>query len=236
MTFLDRFTKAELQDQSGEFLHYAKRKLSREVQLRVQNRVDNLARGQLHPSCFPAGKQKSAVNPTSVCPPHSASVAPAQQVCPAPTPPCPRIGGFKHDDTIDWTHLDEVSPKETSSKCVQSMSRKRNTTLSVKSEQRTPKRVSPDRALYVSAVPVPMAIPLFSTPQPYRPPLPYRQPRQQFPQSIVDLWNRVDVPGRKRTYPCSCPTCPYITGAPMSRRYACMVALVNIENWLYFNR
>ena len=112
----------------------------------MQNCVDNLARGQLHPSCFPAGKQKSAVNPTSVCPPHSASVASAQQVYPVPTPPCSRIGGFKHDDTIDWTHLDEVSHKETSSKCVQSMSHKRNVTLAVKSEQRTPKRVSPDRA------------------------------------------------------------------------------------------
>ena len=40
----------------------------------------------------------------------------------------------------------------------------------------------------------------------------------------------------KRTELCSCPRCPYTSGAPMERRYNCMVVLTNLENWIYFNR
>ena len=64
-------------------------------------------------------------------------------------PPAPRIGGYKHDDYIDWTHLDDDSPGETSSKCVQSISRKRTAvTVSPEAKTRVPKRISPDRVLY----------------------------------------------------------------------------------------
>ena len=40
----------------------------------------------------------------------------------------------------------------------------------------------------------------------------------------------------KRTELCSCPRCPYTSGAPMERRYNCMVALTNLENWINFTR
>ena len=230
MAFLAKMTKEELEEQAGEFLHYAKKQLSREVKLRVQNRVDKIARGLLQQQNI--GKQNPVTKSRPAATKYIRQKTNASSVCP---PTSPRIGGFKHDNTIDWTHLDDVSPRETSSKCVQSTSRKRTAdTTFVNSEQSTPpKRVSPDRSLCAHAVPVPMVIPLFTAPQRN---LPYKPTRGQCPQTIVDLWNRLDIPGRNNTEICSCPACPYTTGAPLSRRFNLMVALVNLENWLWFNR
>lgn len=198
----------------------------------MEKRVQQLAgRG----NCENAGKQIPPAVPaarSAYCATTVSSQKPSAPPAVQPTrPPAPRIGGYKHDDYIDWTHLDDDSPGETSSKCVQSISRKRTAaTVSPEAKTRAPKRKSPDRVLYANAVPLPVALPLPSTPSNYC--------HGQIPQTIVDLWHRVDIPGRKRTKICPCPSCPYTgnTCAPMEKRYNCMVALVNYENWLYFNR
>ena len=63
----------------------------------------------------------------------------------------------------------------------------------------------------------------------------YMQPLVPVPATLVQLWQRLDRqgPGLPNTAVCPCPTCPYITGAIMQRRYLLMVAFMNIERYLY---
>lgn len=55
------------------------------------------------------------------------------------------------------------------------------------------------------------------------------------PKSVELLWQRISAIDPFPNTPTCCDTCPFTTGALMLRRYNIMIAMMNLEDHLYYN-
>lgn len=225
--------------QTKEFLHYKKLQMQKHVQERVDARVNDMSWDHWKQivACGLPLKQDDD-DPPAKKTQHAkyASVAAAATNCnprvpaPAPLVKTPqKARKYNAKKPIDETYLDGDS--ESPSKCVKSMSRKRGPTPTrTPKADPPPKRHSPEGAAMAHAEPLPVARQLLYTNGPLTGTVP-----RSVPQTIVQLWNRLDVSERPNTATCACCRCPFTTGPPMHRRYNLMLALVNLENYLYYS-
>lgn len=226
-------TREEAEDiQAAELLHYKKLQLRKQVNQRVAARVTAIRRNapsNLDPSwnaIVEAGLPEKMLFDSHL-------LELKNKIAGYDNYPVTLTSGHKpapmSPGEIDCTHLSSGSQSDSLPKCVQSKARKRRPTPSP--VVRPPaKRPSPEAcAVPAHAEVLPVARQLYV---PHAHPVP-----RPVPATIRNLWHRADLPGRPfDAERCNCPTCPFSTGAPMGQRWNLVVALVKLENFLWYGR
>ena len=209
-------------EQYVEFLHYQKLQLKKEIKDRTEARINKKSWQQSVACALPLELPAHADAPTAAGHAESASAAaaaatpshaPAPAPAPLPTAPAPA------KQPIDCSHF--IADSESCARCpVNPKSKRARDVLSTpKVEPPTRKRASPEggRILHAHAISIPVA-----------------QHYTGVPKTIEDLWHRLSsVPAMPNTARCTCAECPFKSGPPMLRRYHLMVALINLEKYLY---
>ena len=200
--------------QCEEFLFYKKKHLRDVVAARIQTRCKQIDAGGIvdsHAYAAQVAAQEAAA--LSVPPP------------PAPPPPASSVPQKQkknasqhatHNFPTHITQLNDKSPvhptKRSSNKCATQMP--------------SAKRASPDRAPAIaghSPVPIPTASYV-------------NHVTRRIPKTIEDEWHRltsVSLGVMPNTPRCMCPHCPFTTGPPMRQRYHVMLALINLETYMW---
>lgn len=223
-------TRKEAEElQAGEYLYYTKKRMTAQAQKRVAARVAAIAADT--PSApswkqiVAAGLPKEMLDDCEILEVKH-EVAADEAARATGRKPAPRSPSY-FDST--WGGCESPRPKR-----AQSYSRKRSPSTPTPAPMPPPKRSSPEAvaANRADMLPVakqvvehyPSAFPKYPLPKPV-------------PATIRELWQKVDLPGSPfDPAPCVCPNCPYTTGAPMTKRWNLMVALVNLENFLWYGR
>lgn len=222
------------QMQAAELLYYKKRQLQQSVEKRTADRVAAIAAtgdsaldpswGAIVEAGLPA-KNKLPLDiqldadmlsvKQEVLDLTSAPSPSATATATVPSPPMQQL---------DMTHLHCDYQSQLQHKCVMSKNRKRQSTPVTNVSA---KRLStPEVATPATACVLPVALPV-----------PTYDPQKPVPATITQLWNKIDLPGRPYDVtPCGCARCPYTTGPPLLQRWNLMVALVRLENYLWFGR
>ena len=236
---LKKPSKEAIALQAAELLHYQKLHLRQQLNERVVSRCDYLAEQTTPRTPAPASAHREERNSKRTPAPASAHQEP-------PANRHSHFSTFASDRGLPASRAQTVAEQTTprtpapASAHREERSSKRTPAPASAHQEPPAKRHSPvstfvsDRGLPVTrAQPVPEATRVaWGTPATTTA---YMQPLVPVPATLVQLWQRLDRqgPGLPNTAVCPCPTCPYITGAIMQRRYLLMVAFMNIERYLY---
>lgn len=257
------FTSAQenyLRLQAQEFLHYKKVKLKKEIRDRVDKRVKNLAAKELATLgvalnndntshvCAPAHVPAAVVQTSS----RSNTSSSRQKTSTSKKLPVDGITweqlealGLPGMSTNDW-HINEhaaavdpvlATPVQTNAhKTTATASVSRGNPIDLCNEMPTKHSLNPNRES-----PPPRKRHRACQTQPEAAPIPWAIPTATYtastvvPKSIELLWKRVTAMDPMPNTPQCCATCPFTTGPPMLRRYNTMLAMMNLEDYLYFN-
>ena len=198
--------------QAQELLHYTKTKMGKDIQARAQKRINDLAAAQLAALevAININNDKASAHV------NAPAVKQNTRVPPAPVPPAQTNKPRKNNsskppvDGITWGQLEAIGLP--------------GLEQHPKAPQREPlpprKRSSPERAH------VPWAIPTAPIPNTAGP----------IPKSVQLEWQRLTaIDPFPNTPICCCDSCPFTTGPLMLRRYNIMLAMMNLEDHLYYN-
>ena len=197
--------------QAEELLHYKKTKMGKDIQDRADKRINDLAAAQL----AALGVAININNDKASAQVNAPAVKQNTRVPPPVPPPVqtnnsPRknISSKRPVDGITWGQLEALGLP--------------GLELPSKTPQHEPapprKRSSPEET-GTHAPEVPWAIPTGPI----------------IPKSVELLWQRLTaLDPFPNTPKCCCDTCPFTTGALMLRRYNIMLAMMNLEDHLYY--